>query len=34
MGCSPRQYARSTAHSAISVKQGAEDYERELVVTR
>jgi len=33
MGCSPRQYTRSTAHSAISVRQGAEDHERELVVT-
>jgi AraC-like DNA-binding protein len=33
MGCSPRQYTRSTAHSAISVKQGVEDHERELVVT-
>ena len=33
MGCSPRQYTRSTAPCAISVKQGAEDYEREPVVT-
>jgi AraC-like DNA-binding protein len=33
MGCSPRQYTRSTAHSAISVKQGVEDHEQELVVT-
>jgi AraC-like DNA-binding protein len=33
MGCSPRQYTRSTAPCAIPVKQGAEDYERELVVT-
>jgi AraC-like DNA-binding protein len=33
MGCSPRQYTRSTAPCAIPVKQGAEDYEREPVVT-
>ena len=33
MGCSPRQYTRSTAPCSISVKQGAEDYEREPVVT-
>jgi AraC-like DNA-binding protein len=33
MGCSPRQYTRSRAHSAISVRQGAEDHERELVGT-
>ena len=33
IGCSPRQYTRSTAPCAIPVKQGAEDYERELVVT-
>jgi AraC-like DNA-binding protein len=33
MGCSPRQYTRSTAPCAIPVKQGTEDYERELVVT-
>jgi AraC-like DNA-binding protein len=33
MGCSPRQYTRSTAHSAISVEQDAEDHERELVGT-
>jgi len=33
MGCSPRQYTRTTARCAIPVKQGAEDYERELVVT-
>ena len=33
MGCSPRQYTRSTAPCAIPVKQGAGDYERELVVT-
>jgi AraC-like DNA-binding protein len=33
MGCSPRQYTRSTTPCAISVKQGAEDHEQELVVT-
>jgi AraC-like DNA-binding protein len=33
MGCSPRQYTRSTAPCRHSCKQGAEDYERELVVT-
>jgi AraC-like DNA-binding protein len=33
MGCSPRQYTRSTTPCTIPVKQGAEDYERELVVT-
>jgi AraC-like DNA-binding protein len=33
MGCSPRQYTRSTAPCAISVKHGAEDYEREVVGT-
>jgi AraC-like DNA-binding protein len=33
MGCSPRQYARSTALCAIPVKHRAEDHEQELVVT-
>jgi AraC-like DNA-binding protein len=33
MGCSPRQYTRSTAPCAIPVKHGAEDHEQELVVT-
>jgi AraC-like DNA-binding protein len=33
MGCSPRQYTRSTAPDAIPVKHGAEDHEQELVVT-
>jgi AraC-like DNA-binding protein len=33
MGCSPRQYTRTTAPCAIPVKHGAEDYEQELVVT-
>jgi AraC-like DNA-binding protein len=32
MGCSPRQYTRSTASCAISMKYGAEDHEHELVV--
>jgi AraC-like DNA-binding protein len=34
MGCSPRQYTRSTAPYAIPVKHGAEDRDPELVVTR
>jgi AraC-like DNA-binding protein len=33
MGCSPRQYTRSIAPCAISVKQGAKDHEQDLVVT-
>ena len=33
MGCSPRQYTRSTAPCAMPVKHGAEDHEQELVVT-
>jgi AraC-like DNA-binding protein len=33
MGCSPRQYTRTTAPCAIPVKRGAEDHEQELVVT-
>ena len=33
MGCSPRQYTRSTAPRAIPVKHGAEDHEQALVVT-
>src|SRR5216683_1321300 len=33
MGCSPRQYTRSTAPCAIPVKHSAEDHEPELVVT-
>jgi len=32
MGCSPRQYTRSTASCAIPMKYGAEDHEHELVV--
>jgi AraC-like DNA-binding protein len=32
MGCSPRQYTRSTASCAISMKYGTEDHEHELVV--
>jgi len=31
MGCSPRQYTRTTAPRAITVKHGAEDHEQELV---
>jgi AraC-like DNA-binding protein len=34
MGCSPRQYTRSTAPCAFPIKYGAEDHEQELVVTR
>jgi AraC-like DNA-binding protein len=33
MGCSPRQYIRTTAPCAIPLKHGAEDHEQELVVT-
>jgi AraC-like DNA-binding protein len=33
MGCSPRQYTRTTAPCAIPVKRGAEDQQQELVVT-
>jgi AraC-like DNA-binding protein len=33
MGCSPRQYARSTTPRGIPVKHGAEDHEQALVVT-
>jgi AraC-like DNA-binding protein len=33
MGCSPRQYTRTTAPCSIPVKHGAEDHEQELVVT-
>jgi AraC-like DNA-binding protein len=33
MGCSPRQYIRTTAPCALPVKHGAEDHEQELVVT-
>jgi AraC-like DNA-binding protein len=33
MGCSPRQYARTAPHT-ISVKQGTEDHQQELVATR
>jgi AraC-like DNA-binding protein len=33
MGCSPRQYTRSTTTCAVPVKQGAEDPQQELVVT-
>jgi AraC-like DNA-binding protein len=33
MGCSPRQYTRSSAPCAIPVKQGSEDHEQELVTT-
>ncbi len=33
MGCSPRQYTRTTTPRAIAVKHGAEDHEQELVVT-
>jgi AraC-like DNA-binding protein len=33
MGCSPRQYTRSTAHSAVPLTDAAEDHEQELVVT-
>ena len=32
MGCSPRQYTRSTAPRAIPVKHAAEDHEQELVM--
>jgi AraC-like DNA-binding protein len=32
MGCSPRQYTRSTAPCAIPVKHGAEDHEQQLVM--
>jgi len=31
MGCSPRQYSRSTATCATPVRQGAEDHQQELV---
>jgi AraC-like DNA-binding protein len=34
MGCSPRQYTRSSTPRATPVKHGAEDHEHELVVTR
>ncbi len=33
MGCSPRQYARSTAPCTIRQKHGTEDHEQELLVT-
>ena len=33
MGCSPRQYTRSTTPCAMPLKASAEDHERELVVT-
>lgn len=33
MGCSPRQYTRSTTPCAIPVKHSAKDHEQELVVT-
>ncbi len=33
MGCSPRQYTRTTAPCAIPVKHDTEDHEHELVVT-
>jgi AraC-like DNA-binding protein len=33
MGCSPRQYTRTTAPRAVSVKHSADDHERELAVT-
>jgi AraC-like DNA-binding protein len=33
MGCSPRQYIRTTAPRAIPVQHGAEDHGEELVVT-
>jgi AraC-like DNA-binding protein len=33
MGCSPRQYTRSTTPCAMPLKPSAEDQERELVVT-
>jgi AraC-like DNA-binding protein len=33
MGCSPRQYTRTTTARAIPVKDGAEDHEQELVVS-
>jgi AraC-like DNA-binding protein len=33
MGCSPRQYTRSTTPCAMSLKPSAEDQEQELVVT-
>jgi AraC-like DNA-binding protein len=33
MGCSPRQYTRSTASSIVPEEHGAEDLEQELVVT-
>jgi AraC-like DNA-binding protein len=33
MGCSPRQYTRSTASGAIPIKRSAEDHEQELAVT-
>jgi AraC-like DNA-binding protein len=33
MGCSPRQYTRSTEPRPVAVKQGAEDHEQELVVS-
>jgi AraC-like DNA-binding protein len=33
MGCSPRQYTRSTRPCAMPLKSSAEDQERELVVT-
>ncbi len=32
MGCSPRQYTRSTAPCTMPAKQGAEDHQREVVV--
>jgi len=33
MGCSPRQYTRTTTPCAIPMKHGVEDHEQELVVT-
>jgi AraC-like DNA-binding protein len=33
MGCSPRQYTRSTAPCSIPGNHGAEDHEQELVIT-
>jgi AraC-like DNA-binding protein len=34
MGCSPRQYTRSTAECDLSAKHGPRDREQDLVITR
>ncbi len=34
MGCSPRQYTRSTVPCDLPVKHAVEDHKQELVVTR